>query len=110
MTKIFTENFRASDFILDRVLNPNRDPEIGNTRPDHLVEACGIIPDFFCTACLEAQQVDPLKLTLLGIADKMDAVYGHGGFAQYPLKGTLGTKGVFLSRRSRLAPAGPVFF
>ena len=63
MTKIFTENFRASDFILDRVLNPNRDPEIGKAWPNDLVEACGIIPDFFCTACLEAQQVDPLKLT-----------------------------------------------
>ena len=49
MTKIFDVNFRASDLILDRVLNPNHDPEIGNARPDDLVEACGIIPDFFCS-------------------------------------------------------------
>jgi len=95
MTKIFTENFRASDFILDRVLNPNRDPEIGKAWPNDLVEACGIIPDFFCTACLEAQHVDPQKLTILDIADKMDELYGCGGFAQYPLKGTLGANGVY---------------
>ena len=92
MTKIFDVNFRASDLILDRVLNPNHDPEIGTARPDDLVEACGIIPDFFCSACCEASQG---TLTLLAIADKMDELYGCGGFAQYPLKGSLGDFGVY---------------
>jgi len=92
MAQIIDLNFRASEYILDRVLNPNHDPDIGNARPVDLVEACGIIPDFFCTACCEASRE---KLTLLAIADKMDELYGCGGFAQYPLKGELGDFGVY---------------
>ena len=87
MAQIIDLNFRASEYILDRVLNPNHDPDIGNARPVDLVEACGIIPDFFCTACCEAQQNRPAwnegKTTLLDIANKMDDAYGCGGFAQY---------------------------
>ena len=100
MAQIIDLNFRASEYILDRVLNPNHDPDIGNARPVDLVEACGIIPDFFCTACCEAQQNRPAwnegKTTLLDIANKMDDAYGCGGFAyNTPTSGKLGDFGVY---------------
>jgi hypothetical protein len=49
-----------------------------------LAEACGIIPDFFCQACIEAGDA----LTLDAIAAGMDNAYQFGGFC-YPFNGTI---------------------
>jgi hypothetical protein len=54
-----TLTFRPSDVLLDRVLNPAGDLMLGDCEPEHLIEACGIIPEFFAQACLSA---DPLTL------------------------------------------------
>jgi len=79
----FTLNIRPSDLYLDRVLNPAQHEEIGRATPAQLIDACGIIPDFFCHAC---QIADPL--TLDNIAARMDEVYKFGGFC-YPFGGTV---------------------
>ena len=80
----YTAQVRPSDLLLDRVLNPAQDADIGGATPKQLIEACGIIPDFFCQACIEAGE----HLTLNAIADGMDAAYQMGGFA-YPFGGTV---------------------
>ena len=78
-----TLTFRPSDVLLDRVLNPAGDFMLGDCEPEHLIEACGIIPEFFAQACLSA---DPL--TLDAIAAGMDNAYQFGGFC-YPFNGTV---------------------
>jgi hypothetical protein len=78
-----TLNIRPSDFLLDRVFNPAQDQDIGTATPAYLAEACGIIPDFFCQACTDAE-----PLTLDAIADGMDAAYQYGGFC-HPFNGTV---------------------
>jgi hypothetical protein len=78
-----TLTFRPSDVLLDRVLNPAGDLMLGDCEPEHLIEACGIIPEFFAQACLSA---DPL--TLDAIAAGMDNAYQFGGFC-YPFNGTV---------------------
>ena len=58
----------------------------------NLEEASGLIPDFFERA---------LSLTESGnlgtIADGMDDLYQHGGFAKYPLGGELKANGTYVS-------------
>ena len=58
----------------------------------NLEEASGLIPDFFERA---------LSLTDSGnlgtIADGMDDLYQHGGFAKYPLGGELKANGTYVS-------------
>ena len=58
----------------------------------NLDEASGLIPDFFERA---------LSLTESGnlgtIADGMDDLYQHGGFAKYPLGGELKANGTYVS-------------
>jgi hypothetical protein len=75
---------RPSDVVLDRVFNPAADDQLGGATPAQLAEACGIIPDFFCQACLMAA-----PLTLDNIAAGMDSVYQFGGFNAYPFKGSI---------------------
>jgi hypothetical protein len=86
-----TFNFRPADVLLDTVLNPTRDADLDNAQPQQLKEACGIIPDFFVAACVNAE-----KLTLENVAAGMDSAYQFGGFA-YPLNGTISDDGVYSS-------------
>jgi len=83
---------RPSDVILDRVYNPSEDDNFGGATPAQLTEACGLIPDFFCQACLMAS-----PLTLENIAAGMDSVYQFGGFGSYPYKGTIDDEGTYQS-------------
>ena len=86
-----TLTFRPSDILLDRVLNPAGDFMLGDCEPEHLIEACGIIPEFFAQACLSA---DPL--TLDEIANQMDEAYSFGGF-RYSFGGDITLSGVYQS-------------
>ena len=86
-----TLTLRPSDLLLDRVLNPAGDLMLGNCEPGHLIEACGIIPEFFAQACLSA---DPL--TLDEIANQMDEAYSFGGF-RYPFGGDITVSGLYQS-------------
>ena len=95
MAQIFNLNFRPSEIILDRVLNPARDQNIGAARPADIVEACGIIPDFFCAACIMASNSGE-PVTLDAIADGMDAEYQMGGFC-YPFGGSVDVDGTYRS-------------
>ena len=87
-------NLRPADIMLDRVLNPADDEDLNRWQPDHLLEACGIIPDFFCEALITAERENPEGITLQHVADGMDRVYQFGGF-QYPWPGKLDADGVF---------------
>ena len=98
---------RSADILLDRVLNPADDADLNQWQPDHLVEACGIIPDFFVTACITAEQENPDTLTLQHIADGMDRVYQFGGFG-YPWPGTLDADGVYTSPHDGDSPLPPL--
>jgi hypothetical protein len=84
MGNVIEMKMRPSDVILDRVYNPAADDQLGGATPAQLAEACGIIPDFFCQACLMAS-----PLTLDNIAAGMDSVYQFGGFNAYPFKGSI---------------------
>ena len=84
MGNVIEMKMRPSDVILDRVYNPAADDNFGEATPAQLAEACGIIPDFFCQACLMAS-----PLTLENIAAGMDSVYQFGGFNAYPYKGSI---------------------
>ena len=106
MANIFQLNFRPSEIILDRVLNPSRDHGLGQTPPDYLIEACGIVPDFFCNACVETSNSDA-GVTLDAICDAMDEAYGFGGFA-YPFRGTLDAAGVYTAANGDDEPLAPL--
>ena len=54
---IFQLNFRPSEILLDRVLNPTRDENIGAAIPADLIEACGIIPISFARRVLVAAMI-----------------------------------------------------
>jgi hypothetical protein len=84
MNNVLSFTLRPSDVVLDRVYNPAADDQLGGATPAQLAEACGIIPDFFCQACLMAS-----PLTLENIAAGMDSVYQFGGFNAYPFKGSI---------------------
>jgi len=84
-----TVQLRLSDLVLDRELNPAGDADIGGATPDRIIEACGIIPDFFAEACLPEG-----PRTLQQVADDMEAGYGFGGFC-YPLGGAVSPQGVY---------------
>ena len=101
MTDTRTENqsldatpIHLADILLDRVFNPAGDPELARATPDQLLEACGLIPHFFCDACQQAQTENPDGFTLKNIADAMDNLYQFGGF-QYPWPGSLDADGVY---------------
>jgi len=87
-------NIRTSELVLDRVLNPTDDKAIGAASGNDIVEACGLIPDFFCQACLNIELFNDSDLKI--VADGMDSIYGFGGF-QYPWSGTIKDNGVYQS-------------
>jgi len=95
MANIHVINIRPSDSMLDRVLNPAADRRIGAARPADIIEACGIIPDFFYTACIMSSNSDGVT-TLDAIADGMDAEYQMGGFC-YPFGGSVDVDGTYHS-------------
>jgi hypothetical protein len=88
---------RPSELILDRVLNPAGDADLNRAQPAHLLEACGIIPDFFAEACITAETENPDGVNIDAIADAMDRVYQFGGF-EFPLGGDLDADGVYRSQ------------
>ena len=91
-----TLNLRTSDLVLDRVLNPTQSPDIGNARPSDIIEACGLIPDFFADACL-AITYEGAGDTLDDLAGAMDNLYGCGGFNSYPYGGKVADNGTYIS-------------
>jgi len=92
-TNIIQTHFRPSDILLDRVLNPTRNPDIGAATPADIIEACGIIPDFFCAACIETNN-DLKTQTLETVCAAMDQAYGYGGF-KYAWSGHVTDSGVY---------------
>jgi len=107
MQNIFEVNFRASDILLDRVLNPAKDADTGRNRPADLIEACGIIPDFFLEACHFAKDSET-GLTLDNVCAGMDNAYQFGGFGSYPWKGTLDHNGTYQADNDEDAPLAPL--
>jgi hypothetical protein len=94
-------NMRTSDLVLDRVLNPTRSAELGDARPADILEACGLIPDFFAEACVSLAPASavwgPDIVTLEDLAGAMDNLYGFGGFGSYPYGGTVASDGTYIS-------------
>ena len=108
MANTLTFNRRMSDILLDRVLNPTYDRYLGGARPHDLIEACGIVPDFFCAACVEASAAaGDEAITLDDICDGMDALYGFGGF-EYPMGGKIDHQGVLISNHDDDADLHPL--
>ena len=114
MTDTRTENqsvevtpIHLADILLDRVFNPAGDPELARATPDQLLEACGLIPHFFCDACQQAQTENPDGFTLDNIADAMDNVYQFGGFkCRWP--GHVSAIGVYTSAYAEDPPLSPL--
>jgi len=98
---------RPSELILDRVLNPAGDATLDRVTPAHLIEACGIIPDFFAEACITAESENPDGVSIEAIADAMDNVYQFGGF-QYPFGGDVDADGVYRSQYAEDPPLSPL--
>ena len=91
MQNVIELKIRPSDVVLDRALNPARCEQLGQARPADILEACGIIPDFFTAAIIGHD-----ARTLDAIADAMDAEYQFGGFS-YPWAGTVEQDGTYTS-------------
>ena len=114
MTDTRTENqsleatqIHLADILLDRVFNPAGDPELARATPAQLLEACGLIPHFFCDACQQAETENPDGFTLKNIADAMDNLYQFGGF-QYPWPGHVAADGVYTSAHAEDPPLSPL--
>jgi hypothetical protein len=96
-----------ADILLDRVFNPAGDPELARATPDQLLEACGLIPHFFCDACQQAEAENPDGFTLDNIADAMDNVCQAGGF-RYHWPGQVAANGVYTSAYAEDPPLSPL--
>ena len=104
MSNIIGMKLRPSDVVLDRVYNPANSGDIGGATPAQLAEACGLIPDFFCQACLRAS-----PLTLENIATEMDSAYHFGGFNSHTYKGTVDDhNGTYQSEHQEDDPLPPL--
>jgi len=95
MAQIFNLNFRPSEIILDRVLNPARNETIGAARPADIIEACVAVSN------------GELGVSLDGICEAMDEVYGFGGFG-YPWRGTLDADGTYRPDNDEDEPLQPL--
>lgn len=102
-----TVSFRPSMFLLDRVLNPAGDDDLNRWQPAHLLEACGVIPDFFVEACITAETESADAIDLDAIADGMDRIYQFGGF-EFPWGGTVSPEGVYHADNEEDAPLSPL--
>jgi hypothetical protein len=99
--------FRISDLALRRIINPAKSKDLSEVDPKRIIEACGIIPDFFASACCRlTSELDDLELSgfpneveisLDCVAEAMDGEYGYGGFGQYPFHGSLDADGTYRS-------------
>ncbi|MAL45933.1 hypothetical protein [Hyphomonas sp.] len=114
MTDTTTENqtvevtpVHLADVLLDREFNPAGDPILSRATPDQLLEACGLIPHFFCDACANCEIENPEGFTLDNIADAMDRIYQYGGF-RYGWKGTVDQKGIYHAADSEDPPLSPI--
>jgi hypothetical protein len=85
---------RASEFLLDRTLAPSLNSQWKKAfSSNDLIEACGIIPDFFLDACIRATH--DLDGTLSAVAQEMDRAYQMGGFGSYTFTGELSADGLY---------------
>ena len=116
MTDTTTENqtleatpVHLSEILLDREFNPAGDPILSRATPNQLLEACGLIPHFFCEACAqnEVEGPDGAGFTLDNIADAMDRIYQYGGFS-YGWKGTVDQKGIYHAPDAEDPPLSPI--
>jgi hypothetical protein len=108
---------RISAVVLDQTINPTRSEELSDADPERLIEACGLIPDFFAVACSTVYPHRPMgadDAARLGlphpplrdeygervpppidaVASAMDAEYGCGGF-RFPFTGTVDADGIY---------------
>jgi len=114
MTDTTTENqtveatpVHLADIMLDREFNPAGDPILSRATPNQLLEACGLIPHFFCDACANCEVENPEGFTLDNIADAMDRIYQYGGF-RYGWQGTVDQKGIYHAPDSEDPPLSPL--
>ena len=96
MNALNTLNIRTSDIVLGRLLNPSQSGEYKAHRAIDMVEACGLIPDFFAQACLHLEYESEEDHTIQTIADEMDRAYQYGGFS-IGIDGEIAADGTFLS-------------
>jgi hypothetical protein len=88
-----------SAVVLDQTINPTKSAELSGADPERLLEACGLIPEFFAAACCK-EDIDPaLKdggdtMTLEAVATAMDEEYGFGGF-RFPFSGSVDADGTY---------------
>ena len=99
-TIILNGRARLSAVVLDHTINPTNSPKLSGADSERLLEACGLIPDFFAAACCEVD-IDPaLKkdgsdtMTLEAVATAMDEEYGFGGF-RFPFSGVVNAIGYY---------------
>jgi hypothetical protein len=107
------KSVRASDLVLDRLYNPANSPDVETLNKDYLVEACGLIPDFFADACLLLEMDNDLidftnteSTQLDHIAETMNTIYGSGGFYD-GFGGSIDDDGCYVSKYSEEEPMPP---
>ena len=102
---------RVANFVLEWKFNPTDHPDFPEITPgiksniDGYIEACGLIPDFFARAIDEWESEngagcntdDPRgeQPTLSEVAERMDTIFGFGGFRSYLWPGTVLENGTF---------------
>ena len=94
---------------MDTLINPTNNAEVGESFEFNILEACGIIPQFFEDACdaeLKAamkaadagvRSYISLPRTLDFVASKMDELYQYGGFGDHPFDGEIRPDGTYQS-------------
>jgi len=94
---------------MDTLINPTNNAEVGESFEFNILEACGIIPQFFEDACdaeslaaIEAADAGvrsyiSLPHTLKFVASKMDELYQYGGFVDHPFDGEIRPDGTYQS-------------
>ena len=104
-------NIRGADFVLEWKFNPTANTDYPEVTPcnqsnvDWYMQACGLIPDFYARAIDEWESENGAgcdtddsrgeQPTLSEIAERMDTIYGFGGFRSYLWKGTVLDDGTF---------------
>ena len=94
---------------MDTLINPTNNAEVGESFEFNILEACGIIPQFFEDACdaelkaaIEAadkglRSYISLPHTLKFVANKMDELYQYGGFEDSTFDGEIRPDGTYQS-------------
>jgi hypothetical protein len=104
-------NIRAAKLVLEWEYNPTQNQSYpGVSAEQHsgvewYIQACGLIPDFYARAIDEWESDNGAgcntddsrgeRPTLSEIADRMDTIYGFGGFRSYLWQGTVLDDGTF---------------